>query len=77
MMFYDELRVFDPRQRDSMPIDIKNYPSLFAANEMELLCASGEWKLYWKQRVVDDPDFDVLQWWERACNHLVWQIWAV
>ena len=37
---------------------------------MEVLCASGEWKLYWKQRIVDDPDFDVLQWWERACNHM-------
>ena len=31
---------------------------------------SREWKLYWKQRVVDSPDFDVLGWRERACNHM-------
>ena len=66
LTFYDELRVFDPRQLDSMPKDIKNYPNLFTADEMEVLCASGEWKLYWKQRFADDLDFDVLQWWERA-----------
>ena len=46
------------------------YPNLFTSDEMEVLCASGEWKLYWKQRVVDSPDFDVLGWWERACNHM-------
>ena len=64
------MRVFDPRQRDSMPNDIKKYPNLLTADEMEVLCASGEWKLYWKQQVVDNPNFDVLQLWERACNHI-------
>ena len=54
LTFYDELRVFDPRQCDSMPNDIKKYPNLFTADKMEVLCASGEWKLYWKQRIVDD-----------------------
>ena len=49
--------------------DIKKYPNLFTANEMEALCACGAWKLCWKQGVADDPDFDVLQWWERGCNH--------
>ena len=61
--------MFDPRQLDSMPNDMKKHPNLFMANEMEVSSASGEWKLYWKQRVVD-PHFDVLQWWERACNHM-------
>ena len=70
LSFYDELQVFDPRQHDSMSNDIKNYPNLFTADEMEVFRAFDEWKLYWKQRVVDDPDFDVLQWWERACNHM-------
>ena len=67
---YDELQVFDPGEHHSMPNDIENYPNLFAADEMEVLCASSEWKLYCKQRAVDDPDFDVSQWWERACNHM-------
>ena len=70
LAFYDELWVFDPRQRDNMPNDIKRYPNLFTATEIQVLCACGEWKFYWKQRVVDDREFDVLQWWERACNHM-------
>ena len=34
-----------------------------------MLCVSGEWKLYLKQRVGNGPDFDVLGWWEKACDH--------
>ena len=70
-MLYDELRVFDPRQRDSLPNNIKKYPNLFTADEMEVLCASGEWKLYWKQRIVYDPPCNNRQ------QQWVWQIWAV
>ena len=62
LTLYYELWVFDPRQRDSMPKDIKHHPNLFTADEIEVLCASGAWKFYWKQMVVDDPGFDVLQW---------------
>ena len=68
-MFYDELWVFYPRQRDNMSHDMKK-PNLFISDEMKVLCASGEWKLYWKQKVIDSPDVDVLGWWERACNHM-------
>jgi hypothetical protein len=41
LMFYDDLRVFDPRQRDSKPNDTRKYPNLLTANEMEVLCARG------------------------------------
>ena len=57
----------------------KNYPNLCKADGMEVLCAPGEWKLYWKQRVVDDPDFDVLH--LMCCNggrgHATTWVWRV
>jgi len=34
------------------------------------VCASGGWKFYWKQRIVDSPNFGVLGWWERAGNYI-------
>ena len=60
--FYDEVRVFDPRQRDTMPKDIKQYTNLFSPAQLDALTACGEWRLYWKQCVVDSPEFHPLEW---------------
>ena len=41
--FFDELRVFDPRQRDSMPQDLQSYPNLLSPELQQLLHTSHEW----------------------------------
>ena len=42
------------RQRDSMPHDLQSYPNLLSLELQKLLHILGEWRLYWKQKVVDD-----------------------
>ena len=63
LKFFDELRVFDPRQRDSMPHDLQSYPNLLSPELQKLLHTSCEWRLHWK---VYTLEFDILQWWESA-----------
>ena len=43
-----------------------SYPNLLSTELQKLLHTSGEWRLYWKQKVFDSPEFDLLQWWENA-----------
>ena len=59
--FFDELRVFDP-----MLNDLQSYPHLLSTELQKLLHTSGEWQIFWKQKVVDSGEADPLQWWENA-----------
>jgi hypothetical protein len=47
------------------------------SKSLSLLCASGEWKLYWKQRVVDSPDFDVMGCWHVATDNICGQYFVI
>ena len=67
LAFFDQVRVFDPRQCDSMPRDSSHYTLLFpddkARREVQ---QSGEWALYWKQEVPVQGGFQLVKWWGNA-----------
>jgi hypothetical protein len=43
-----------------------SYPDLLSPELQKLLHKSSEWRLHWKQKVVDSPECDLLQWCENA-----------
>ena len=65
--FFSELRVFDPRQRDTMPSDISACSHVLPSDDLESLHESGQWALYFKQEgPPQDDHFDLLKWWLNA-----------
>ena len=69
LAFFDQVRVFDPRQRDSMPRDISHYTLLFPDDTVRReVRQSGEWALHWKQEVPVQEGFRLLKWWGNAAE---------
>ena len=60
LLFFDELREFDPKQQDSVPNDLQSCPNLLSSELQKLLHTSGEWQPHWKQQVIDSPECDLL-----------------